>query len=263
MKEAYQKVQELILDAGRKTVEHGRSLVADIKADGSYQTNVDRMLEKEFQEVLLKLFPDDCILGEEFGLIGERAEDCGIWFVDPVDGTEAYYTGFPTYAVSLARYVNGKCDYSALYLPCSAMLFEYVENTVLLNGDSCSALYPPRTDALFVPSHFYKEYCLRANRKIRSLGSTCFHLAYVLLGMVEGALITRANLWDIASVYPMLKANGICLKTFDGKDIEPDFQGEDCTLSEAFIVCPEQSFTKLTNEIEPGLSSSSGFFTGI
>ena len=63
------------------------------KQDQSPVTVADREAEQLLRKALLGAFPDDGILGEEFG---DQPGTSGFrWIVDPVDGTRSFVRGVP------------------------------------------------------------------------------------------------------------------------------------------------------------------------
>ena len=67
------------------------------KSDDSPVTQADRAAEQQMRERILAAFPDDGVLGEEFG---EQTGTSGYrWVLDPIDGTKSFITGVPLYSV--------------------------------------------------------------------------------------------------------------------------------------------------------------------
>ena len=59
-------------------------------------TNIDRSFEIFLRKEILKKFPNDGIIGEEFG---ERKTKSGVtWILDPIDGTRSFVIGSPTWS---------------------------------------------------------------------------------------------------------------------------------------------------------------------
>ena len=59
-------------------------------------TNLDKAFEKFIRNIIVKQFPKDAILGEEFS---EKLSNNGYkWFIDPIDGTKAFMIGAPTWS---------------------------------------------------------------------------------------------------------------------------------------------------------------------
>ncbi len=76
-------------------------LTVDTKADGSPVTEADRRCERQLRDVLLAAFPDDGLLGEEYGEPAPGTSGYR-WIIDPIDGTFSFTHGVPLYATLLA-----------------------------------------------------------------------------------------------------------------------------------------------------------------
>jgi histidinol phosphatase-like enzyme (inositol monophosphatase family) len=73
------------------------ALTHEEKPDGSPVTPMDKEGERIIRGRIAASFPDDAILGEEFG---EQAGTSGFgWIIDPIDGTRSYVAGVPTWGV--------------------------------------------------------------------------------------------------------------------------------------------------------------------
>lgn len=85
------------------------------KSDKSPVTIGDRNTEQLMRSMLQERFPDDSILGEEFGSIdgtsGYR------WIMDPIDGTKAFIGGVPLYGTMLGLEWEGRCVAGAVVIP--------------------------------------------------------------------------------------------------------------------------------------------------
>src|SRR5688500_11685734 len=88
--------------AGDATLDWFRrpDLAVEHKVDGTPVTAADRAAERFLRHELGARWPDDGVLGEEEperpGTSGRR------WILDPIDGTEAFTRGVPTYSTLLA-----------------------------------------------------------------------------------------------------------------------------------------------------------------
>jgi len=95
----------------------GRGIAVETKGDGSPVTEADRGAERAARDWIAARFPDDGILGEEFGLTHEGAPRR--WLIDPIDGTQSFVRGVPLWGslVALAegdRVVAGAAVFPAL-----------------------------------------------------------------------------------------------------------------------------------------------------
>ena len=59
-------------------------------------TNLDKAFEKFIRHIIVKHFPKDSIIGEEF--LEKYSESDYKWFIDPIDGTRAFMIGAPTWS---------------------------------------------------------------------------------------------------------------------------------------------------------------------
>ncbi|OQW52182.1 MAG: hypothetical protein A4S09_09285 [Proteobacteria bacterium SG_bin7] len=75
-------------------------LNTEFKSDESPVTVADRACEKFIRERIEKVFPEDGIVGEEFGV---KKGTSGLnWYIDPIDGTQSFVTGVPFFATMIA-----------------------------------------------------------------------------------------------------------------------------------------------------------------
>ena len=87
------------------------------KRDASPVTIADRRAEQAIREGIAKHFPDDGVLGEEFG---ETPGTSGFrWVLDPLDGTKSFIHGTPLFGTligveHLGRCVVGVCNFPVL-----------------------------------------------------------------------------------------------------------------------------------------------------
>jgi histidinol phosphatase-like enzyme (inositol monophosphatase family) len=94
-------VAEVAALAGAEALKHFRGqLDVQTKADGSPVTRADRDAEGVVRAWVERRFPEDGILGEEFGETRPGARRR--WLVDPVDGTRAFVKGVPLWGTLVA-----------------------------------------------------------------------------------------------------------------------------------------------------------------
>ena len=60
------------------------------------ETNFDKSFEKYIRSLILKKFPNDSIIGEEFD--DKKSDNHFQWSIDPIDGTRAFVIGAPTWS---------------------------------------------------------------------------------------------------------------------------------------------------------------------
>ena len=101
--------QELARRTGGVALRHFRSaLKVESKTDGSPVTVADRKAEQAAREWIVRRFPDDGVLGEEFG--AERPAAKRRWLIDPIDGTKTFVRGVPLWGTLIWSTYSGMTD---------------------------------------------------------------------------------------------------------------------------------------------------------
>ncbi len=87
----------IAIEAGELILSYYRTdrLETETKSDQSPVTTADRGAERLLRERIAAVFPQDAILGEEYG---ETAGTSGYrWILDPIDGTKSFVHGVPLF----------------------------------------------------------------------------------------------------------------------------------------------------------------------
>ncbi len=108
---------ELARLAGQSTLEWfgtGRFEV-ERKGDDSPVTIADKNAEQRMRQELARRFPNDAILGEEFGSQAGSSEYQ--WIIDPIDGTKSFISGVPLYSTLVAIVRDQQCLAGVIYIP--------------------------------------------------------------------------------------------------------------------------------------------------
>jgi histidinol-phosphatase len=91
-----------------------RELHIDVKPDRSPVTEADLAVERAIREIIANERPDDGILGEEYGVVGDARRQ---WIIDPIDGTANYLRGVPVWGTLIALAVDGEPVVGAVSSP--------------------------------------------------------------------------------------------------------------------------------------------------
>lgn len=186
------------------------------KGDGSFVTEADELGQRILREGLALIDPASGFLGEEEGgALGGPPER--YWAVDPIDGTESYMLGLPIWGVSAGLIRRGEAAAGVVYFPRVGELYWSDGERAFLNGEPLD-LSPPRRrrNSWAVPSNCHRRYEIRTSGKLRSLGSTAYHIAMVAVGSVDGAVLGRVHVWDVAGAYAIARLAGVGLEDLDG-----------------------------------------------
>jgi histidinol-phosphatase len=89
-------------------------VTATIKSDGSPVTEADCAVELMLHDELQRVAPDDAVLGEEFGVVGESER---VWILDPIDGTSFFSRGNPHWRVHVALQIGGRLEVAVVTAP--------------------------------------------------------------------------------------------------------------------------------------------------
>jgi len=96
-------IQKFAREGGALALDHFRrldELEVSEKSRNDMVSNADRGVEMLLRDAIARQFPDDGILGEEYGL---QPGPSGItWVIDPIDGTANFVRGRPHWCVSIA-----------------------------------------------------------------------------------------------------------------------------------------------------------------
>ena len=109
--------------AGQLTLEFFRlGVEAELKSDMTPVTEADRGAEELIRSRIAETFPDDVVVGEEFGTSdGASSGSAGAggrhWYIDPIDGTRSFVRGVPLYGILIGLEVDGRVEVGVAHFP--------------------------------------------------------------------------------------------------------------------------------------------------
>ena len=201
------------------------------KGHNDFVTEVDLQVEQAMIEIIAGAYPQDSFLTEEQGEIWKEDRD-QIWVIDPIDGTLNFLHGFPHFAVSIAKKVNGRVEHGVIYNPITQEVFTAtrgeganinasrrlrVSKHAQLTG-SLIATNLPRSDGAQAAYHELMEATLPQVGAFRRTGSTALDLAYVAAGYLDAALCVGFEEWDVAAGILLVREAGGLVTDFKGGD---------------------------------------------
>lgn len=181
-------------------------------------SQADREVEIHLRETILAAFPDDAILGEEFGLQPGRSGFT--WVLDPIDGTSPFLNRMPNWCVSIGGMMDGAPALGVINAPCSGEIYAAARGMgATLNGATIRV-----TDRLDLRSGVVG---LGSNDRVPAdavgsmvaailgiggsfmrNGSGALMLAYVAAGRLVGYAEPRINSWDCMAAYCLVAEAG-------------------------------------------------------
>ncbi len=219
---------ELARLTGDIAFRHYRSnLTVETKPDGSPVTVADRAAEEAARDWVRRFFPDDGVLGEEFG--EERAGARRRWVIDPIDGTKSFVRGSPLWG-SLVAWCEGETVLAgAAYIPAVGELIAPAPGMgCWWNGSRCavssvSAL--GNAAVLTTDTRFGERPERRAGwdrvadaASVARTWGDCFGYLLVATGRAEMMCDAIMNPWDAAALYPVIREAGGVFTDWDGRD---------------------------------------------
>lgn len=233
---------EKILGEESGFTEGNASAPAPVKAsEGDLLSKLGGRPKKQTVKELFKDLP----AADSGGRAGSGGASDVLWAIDPIDGTSAFASSLPIWAISVGVMIGGRPDLGVMSLPAVDELYWGDESGVFLNGRQVrlragTDQFDSET-ALMVPSNSHRKYRIGFPGKTRSMGSLAAHMAFVAAGSADAALLGRPHLWDIAAGAAMILRQGGKILTFSGTDCDwgPLMAGE--RPPEPLIAGPEKT----------------------
>ena len=212
-----------------------KNLAVESKRDGTPVTVADRAAEQAAREWLRDRFPNDGILGEEFG--EERSGATRRWLLDPIDGTKTFVRGVPLWGSLVAVHEQETVLAGAIYCPAVGELVAAASGAgCWWNGARCavstvnelSAATILTTDERFVGSQAraasWRDLAERA--AVSRTWGDCYGYLLVATGRAELMTDPVLSSWDAAALLPVItEAGGIytdwrdCVTAFSGAGV--------------------------------------------
>lgn len=220
-------LEEIIREAGKKTLTYFRKPSTEVlfKDDRSPVTIADREAEQYLRTRIEQEFPNDSILGEEFG--EKRGSSQRTWILDPIDGTKTFIAGVPLYGTMIGLEDEGEITLGAVYMPaldelviagrgrgcfwngspCAVSTVDTLDKATLLTTDD-------RRLRRSIGNERYHEIFDTA-KLVRTWGDCYGHLL-VITGRAEAMFDPVMAPWDCAPLPVLLEEAGGQFANFNG-----------------------------------------------
>ncbi len=201
------------------------------KDDGTPVTIADRTCEQDLRNRIIKAYPNDAILGEEFE---SRNGDSGYeWIIDPIDGTISFVHGVPLFGTMLACVKDGQAILGVIVMPALDEIVyaatglgcwhsqrdstpkrarvsdvDQLSNS-MINTTSISYFDTPPLRNL------YEQ--LDANAQHTRGWSDCYGWVLLATGRVDAVVEPVLSLWDFAAAIPIVQEAGGQCTNFAGE----------------------------------------------
>lgn len=199
----------------------GRLATLEVETKAGAQDVVsvaDREVEQLVRARLSAAFPQDALLGEEFGLSGGSSGYT--WVIDPIDGTSSFIHGSRAWCVAIALVRDKTTLAGLIFDPNANELFSAVAGQgATLNGEAISVdlatdlqhgltsvgangRVPPERVAVFILR------LLQAGGMFVRNGSGALSLAHVACGRLAAYYEPHMNTWDCLAAQCLIREAG-------------------------------------------------------
>jgi len=165
-------------------------------------------------------YPEDDFFGEESSDDYVPKEGQGIWVVDPIDGTQPFVSGIPSWCISIAYIQENEIVIGVIYDPCADEIYSaQVGQGATLNGKTIKVSdVKGLTNGLISIGYSNRvtpedtigplDRLIRAQGMFHRSGSGALSLAYVAAGRLIGYFEPHMNIWDCAAGCLLIREAG-------------------------------------------------------
>ncbi|MEN9380601.1 MAG: hypothetical protein RIR99_435 [Actinomycetota bacterium] len=219
------------------------------KPDNTPVTDADKAVERAIIDAIAAQYPNDGVVGEEFGSNGGKDR---YWIIDPIDGTKNFLRGVPTWATLIAlvetkdgaekvvaSVVSSPALYRRWYATVGGGAFVVeglgsgssaaITNAGAVNQLSTRKLSVSKVSAISDASIAYSDFqgwgarrsafekLLDSTWRSRGMGDFWSHML-VAEGAVDVAIEPSLALWDMAALDLIVREAGGRFSSLDGVD---------------------------------------------
>lgn len=240
----YGLAQSAARAAGQLTLHYFQRDNFDVerKADQSPVTVADREAEQLLREQIARQFPDDGIVGEEFGV---SAGSSGYqWILDPIDGTKSFITGVPLYGTLVGLTRGGVSLAGVIYIPALDECVHALQGQGAWYQRGSANPQPARVsnrrslgEGVFLTSQidtFTRRGAADAFRQLEAAAyitrtwGDCYGYLLVATGRAEAMVDAAMSVWDAAALQPILEEAGGTFCDWQGRPTIHSGEGIGC-----------------------------------
>ncbi len=208
-------------------------LAIEDKGEGQFDpvTVADRAAEQVLRQAIRQRYPTHSIVGEEFA--EHRGESAWRWVLDPIDGTRAFVSGFPTWGTLIALWEGEQARFGMMSQPFVGERFVGGNGAAHWTRGTMTA--PLKTRAVkslgtatlcaTAPEMFARDFewsrfeQLSKAVRLTRYGADCY--AYCMLAAGHVDLVVEAGLgfYDIAALVPIVEGAGGVVSDWQGAPI--------------------------------------------
>lgn len=183
-------------------------------------TRADREVEAYLREELGRRCPDFGIIGEEEGATPGSSNVN--WVIDPIDGTKAFISGFPTWGILVGLQEGDQVQAGLMYQPATGELFygsaagafmrrkgQLVTMQTRQETSLEQALLYCTHESMFAnENHLASFRRVAAQARLQRFGGDCYAYCMLALGQIDLVIEDTLHPYDIVPLIPIIEAAG-------------------------------------------------------
>jgi inositol-phosphate phosphatase / L-galactose 1-phosphate phosphatase / histidinol-phosphatase len=207
----------------------------EAKSDSSPVTEADRAAELAIRAILDAEYPNDGIIGEEFGV--KEGTSGRNWVLDPIDGTVSFMAGRPIFGTLIALLEDGwpvlgvidQCISGERWIGAAGR--ETTLNGVSVHTRPCREL----SDAVLAstgPQYFdnhsaehFMALAAKTAHKRMVWGGDCYNYGLLAAGHLDLVVESGLKLHDIAALVPIVEGAGGMMCDWNGEPLHVASEG--------------------------------------
>jgi len=198
-----------------------RSFETRKKADKTFVTDADVLVEKILIDAIKEKYPTDNLLTEETN--NQNSLTNRTWVIDPIDGTNHFMRNSIFWGIQLAFFDKGETQFSMIYLPKLNEFYYAIKGQGAFLNHTKIELNEPREFAQCIvefggsPRKFYEEKQKVVEKLILSddrvagllhVNSCCISFTNLVLGRTDGLIASTRKPWDVMPGIMLAKEAG-------------------------------------------------------
>ncbi len=227
--ESIRNLVEYVVKGGDLAWEEQAGVSRDVKHDGSVVTHVDKKLNDYLSEAITRLYPEANLVTEESDSFYDPEKEYS-FAVDPIDGTDPFSQGMPSWCVSVGLLKGGVPVAGIVYAPAwgikgGTLIVSDLDGSVEVNGKTVEfSDEEPDSEGFqaMAGSKVFKTFDLTAfPGKVRAAGAAVISLiAPVIHSNIKVSVIPGCHIWDIAAAHAIVRNFGLRTEYINGDEID-------------------------------------------
>jgi len=195
------------------------------KSDGTPVTEVDTALEARLRERIRHAFPEHGVIGEEGG--SHLGRSGWVWVLDPIDGTQSFILGKPTFATLIGLMHMGEPVLGVIEHPALGDRWVgTVGSPTHFNGTPARVRPCARvSDAALSttgPNWFAEDELVAFDRvrriaKVQHWGGDCHAFGLLASGFIDLVIESSHELHDFCALVPVIEGAGGMMTDWAGQ----------------------------------------------